>query len=48
MIFNSVPCERIFSNKGKIITDRKTSLSAHKASMIGMVASNLPTVFENK
>ena len=48
IIVNSVPCERIFSKMGQIITDRRTNLSAHKASMIGMVASNLPTIPENK
>ena len=41
MIMNSVPCERIFSKMGLVITDRRTNITAEKASLVGVVASNL-------
>jgi hypothetical protein len=41
MIMNSVPCERIFSKMGLVITDRRTNITAEKASLVGVLASNL-------
>ena len=41
LVMNSVPCERLFSKMGQIIYDRRCSLLSEKASMIGMIASNL-------
>ena len=41
LMANSVPCERLFSKMGLIITDRRCTLKTEKAAMIAMVASNL-------
>jgi hypothetical protein len=41
---NSVPCERIFSKMGLVVTDRRTNLTAEKASL---VASNLKHLESN-
>ncbi len=47
IIMNSVSCERIFSKMGLIVNDRRTSLSADKASMVCCIAQNL-SLFPNK
>ncbi|KZS04911.1 Uncharacterized protein APZ42_032032 [Daphnia magna] len=41
IIVNSVPCERIFSKMGLIITDRRQRLSHRKAGLLGFIAQNL-------
>jgi hypothetical protein len=47
IIMNSVPCERIFSKMGLVVTDRRTNLTAEKASLVGVVASNLKHLESN-
>lgn len=47
IIMNSVPCECIFSKMGLVVTDRRTSLTAEKAALVGVVASNLKLLETN-
>nr|CAI5869257.1 unnamed protein product [Callosobruchus analis] len=37
----SVPCERVFSKKGQIITDRRSRLSAEKRSKLIFLIFNM-------
>jgi hypothetical protein len=47
IITNSVPCERIFSKMGLVVTDRRTHSTAEKAALVGVVASNLKLLETN-
>ena len=42
MLANSAPCERFFSTMGNVWTKRRNSLHPKKATMLGIIASNLP------
>lgn len=46
IIVNSVPCERIFSKMGLIITDRRQRLCHRKAGLLGFIAQNLQILSE--
>lgn len=45
-IMNSVPCERVFSRMGLVITDRRTNLSPQKAGLTTMISQNLHNINE--
>ena len=43
---NSVPCERVFSKMGQIITVRRNRLSVQKAAKIETIADNVSLLNE--
>ena len=48
VLMNSVPCERVFSKMGQIITLRRNRLSVGKAAKIGCIAGNVPVLKEQE
>lgn len=40
LVVNSVPCERLFSKLGMVISKRRCNLTSNKVSLIGFIAGN--------
>ena len=47
VLMNSVPCERVFSKMGQIITVRRNRLSVQKSCKLGMIAENVSSLMEH-